>query len=113
MSDFFGYILAKAAQLLVMLFGIILLPWSIILVIHQKRFGEYKYEVARGWDILANKLFEPAFNLKLGKGFGGDETISERMAKNKQDKTNTKTADWWEKRINFFDKNHLEKTLSK
>lgn len=113
MTDFTAYILAKFAKLIVKLFGIVLLPWSIIIAIKQKRLNAYFYEVARGWDILANKLYEPALSKKLGPNFGGDETISQRMAKNKYSGIAYPDAYKWEKRIDFFDKNHLEKTLKK
>lgn len=116
MTDFAAYILSLFSKLIVRLFGIVLFPWSIIIAIKQKRLNSYFYEVARGWDILANKLYEPALNSRLttNNSFGGDETISQAMAKNKFiNNTHTPTADKWEKRINFFDKDHLQKTLKK
>lgn len=113
MTDFTAWILSKAAKVLVKLAGLILLPWSIIVAIKNKRLNYYFYEVARGWDILANKLYAPALNSKLGPDFGRDETISQRMAKNKKSGKHTKTAIWWENVINKFDKDHLEKTHKK
>ena len=117
MTDFVAFIVMIFAALLVRVFGIILLPWSIYLAIKQRRLNSYLYEVGRGLDILANKLYEPALNSKLqndGHKFGQDETISQSMARNKfETKTDTDTARWWEKRINFFDKQHLAKTYSK
>ena len=109
MTDFIAHILAWFAKNLVRFSGIILLPWSIIIAIKQKRFNKYRYEVARGWDILANKLYEPVFNEEMGDNFGKDETISQCMARNKRNATDTKTAKKVEKIINFFDKNHLNK----
>lgn len=117
MTDFQSYLLSKFAKLIVKLFGIVLLPWSIILAIKQRRLNAYYYEVARGWDILANKLYAPALNSRLvkkgGRMFGNDETISQCMAYNKFFGHDTTTAKKWERRINIFDKNHLEKTLNK
>lgn len=109
MTDFFGIVLSFLAWLLFKAFGIILFPWSIFIAIKEKRLGRYFYEIARGWDILANKAYEPALK-KLGPGFGQDETISQRMAFNKRFGLDTDEARKWEKRINYFDKNHLEKT---
>lgn len=117
MTDFQSYILSKFAKILVRVFGLILLPWSIFLAIRHKKLNLYYYEVSRGWDILANKLYAPALNSRLvkkgGKEFGDDETISQCMAYNKFFGFDTHTAKKWEKRINVFDKNHLEKTLNK
>jgi len=113
MTDLVAFILVLFAKLIVRLFGIVLFPWSIIIAIKDKKLNAYFYEVARGWDILANKLYAPAFNKKLGPNFGGDETISQRMAKNKYSGIAYPAAYKWEKRIDYFDKNHLEKTLNK
>ncbi len=109
MTDFVGFILALFASFLVRLFGIVLLPWSIIIAIHDKRLNSYFYEIGRGFDILANKMYEPSLNSKMGYGFGKDETISQAMARNKRKGTDTLTAKWWERLINKFDKNHLDK----
>ena len=109
MTDFTAHILAWISKQLVRISGIILLPWSVIIAIKQKRFNKYRYEVARGWDILANKLYEPVFNEEMGNGFGKDETISQCMARNKRNGTDTKTAKKVEKLINIFDKDHLSK----
>lgn len=109
MTDFQAHILAWISKQLVRLSGVILLPWSIIIAIKQKRLNKYRYEVARAWDILANKLYEPVFNEEMGDNFGKDETISQCMARNKRNGTDTKTAKKVEKLINFFDKNHLSK----
>ena len=116
MTDFAAFIVALFAFVIVRVFGLILLPWSLFLAIKQKRLNSYFYEVGRGFDILANKLYEPALNSKLqrnGRKFGQDETISQCMAFNKKYGFDTSTAKWWEKRINTIDKNHLEKTLNK
>lgn len=113
MTDFQGWLLSKAAKFLVKLSGIALLPWSLYIVIREKRYGRYKYEVARGWDILANKLYEPALSKKLGPNFGKDETISERMAFNKYNNIAYPDAAKWEKHIDVFDKDHLKKTMEK
>lgn len=117
MTDFGAYLLSKAAKFLVRLFGIVLLPWSIVIAIKEKRLNKYYYEVSRGWDILANKMYEPALNSRLvnpgGKRYGGDETISQCMAFNKFFGYSTSDADKWEARINFFDKDHLKKTYEK
>lgn len=109
MTDTQSHILAWISKKLVKVAGIILLPWAVIIAIKQKRFNKYRYEVARGWDILANKLYAPVFNAEMGDNFGGDETISQCMARNKRDGTDTKTAKKVEKLINIFDKNHLSK----
>jgi len=109
MTDFAAHILAWISKQLVRFSGIILLPWSVIIAIKQKRFNKYRYEVARGWDILANKLYEPVFNEEMGDNFGKDETISQCMARNKRNGTDTKTAKKVEKLINIFDKDHLSK----
>lgn len=109
MTDFTAHILAWLSKKLVKMAAIVLLPWSVIIAIKQKRLNKYRYEVARAWDILANKLYEPVFNEELGDGFGGDETISQCMARNKRNGTDTKTAKKVEKIINFFDKDHLSK----
>lgn len=101
--------LSFIAHFLVKLFGVILFPWSLVLVIYNGGWRAYWYEVSRGWDILANKLYAPAFNKKLGPGYGGDETISQRMAFNKRNKLSYPDAAKWETRINYFDKNHLDK----
>lgn len=106
-------ILPLIAIFFIKLFGIFLLPWSLFIAYKEKRFSKYRYEVARGWDILANKMYEPVFNKKLvkknGRKFGGDETISQCMAFNKYYGYDTPTAKKWERRINLFDKNHLDK----
>lgn len=102
--------------------GIILLPYSVIILIKKrdwKKIKKYRYEVARAWDILANKLYAPALDKHLSvkqlSPFGQDETISENMARNKfVVHDNSGTADWWEtKVINKFEKNHLLITLAK
>lgn len=109
MTDFTAHILAWISKQLVRFSGIVLLPCSVIIAIKQKRFNKYRYEVARGWDILANKLYAPVFNEEMGDNFGGDETISQCMAKNKRDGTDTKMAKKVEKLIDIFDKDHLSK----
>ena len=103
------FFLSLIASFLVRLFGIVLLPWSVIIAIRKKGLRKYWYEIARGFDILGNKLYAPVFNSELGKGFGKDETISQCMAKNKKKGTDTKTAKIVEKILNIFDKNHLDK----
>lgn len=103
--------LPNIAVILIKVFGIRLLPESIYLAIKQKRFSSYRYEVARGWDILANKMFEPALSKHLGPGFGADETISERMAYNKHHKLAYPKAAIWEARLNKIDKDHLDKII--
>jgi hypothetical protein len=68
-------------------------------------------------DIFGNKLIAPYANRHFikpgGRRYGQNETISLTMALNKRDGFNTKEADFWERCINIFDKNHLEKTLRK
>lgn len=118
MTDFQAYLISKLAKWSIRLFSIVLLPWSLIIVIKEKRFGKWRYEIGRGWDILANKMFEPVFNKKLvkpgGKQFGGDVTISYDMAVNKVTGYDTETAEWWEENlVNKFEKDHLNKTLIK
>ena len=117
MTDFAAWILNSLARILVAIFGIVLIPWAYILSFKQKRFNFYKYESARGWDILANKKFAPVFNkmlvIKGGRQFGQDETISQCMAWNKVNGFDSKTAKVVEKIINIFDKDHLEKTYKK
>lgn len=97
------------AVILFKLFGLRLFPWSIYLAIKEKRFKKYCYQLSRGVDILANKAYEPVLNKKIGPGFGKDETISQRMAFNKRNGLSYPDAAKWEKRINIFDKNHLDK----
>lgn len=118
MTDLKAYLLSKLAKWVIRLFSIVLLPWSLILVIKNKSFMLWRYEIARGLDILAGKMFAPVFNKMLvkpgGRLFGGDEPISYTMAINKLLHYNTSTADWWEKNvINKFEKDHLNKTLIK
>lgn len=113
MTDTQSIILAWFAKKLVQVFGLVLLPWNWVLSIKNKTINRDKYEVSRGWDILANKLYANVFNATLGVGFGGDETISQCMARNKRNGTNTKTAIVVEKIINIFDKNHLDKIKKK
>lgn len=115
MTDFGSYILNLFARALVGLFGIVLLPWSYILAFKEKKFNFYKYESARGWDILANKKFAPVFNKMLvldgGRKFGKDETISQCMAWNKYNGFETGAAKKVDKILEFFDKGHLAKTF--
>jgi hypothetical protein len=72
MTDFVKFILMLFAGLMVRIAAVILLPWSVIIVIYQKRLGEWCYEIARGWDILGNKLYAPVFNAEMGDDFGKD-----------------------------------------
>lgn len=113
-----NFILIPFAWILIRVFAIFLLPYSIYISIKYGVLSHWFYEIARGLDILANKIYSPAFNVlfvkDLGEPYGGDETISQCMARNKFDKKkDTKLAKDVEKIINLFDKQHLAKTYKK
>lgn len=83
----------------------------------EKNVGDYGYSLGSGIDIFGCKLIAPHANKYWvkpgGRRYGKNEHISLTMAINKRDGFNTPDADKWERRINWFDKNHLEKTLIK
>lgn len=115
-TDTQGFLIWLLAIVAKILAGFVLWPWSLCIVIKEKRVGAYFRNLGIGWDILAGKAFEPVFNKKLkkpncGRDFGGNETISHDMAVNKLSGCDTEEARWVEENlIEFFDKNHLAKT---
>ena len=110
------------AKTVIKLAALVLSPYSYVIIYRKKGWAgvkEHRYEIARGWDILAGKMYAPALNkhltIECKSPFGGDETISENMARNKfLLSDNSTTADWWENKvINKFESEHLLKTLIK
>jgi hypothetical protein len=117
MTDIVGFIIwILSAVLKRLLFGYALCR-GVIYAIKDKRLGDYFYSLGIGNDIFGNKLIAPYANRHFikpgGRRYGQNETISLTMAINKRDGYNTKEADFWERCINIFDDNHLEKTLLK
>lgn len=96
-----------------------------IIKIREKRWGDYTFSLAYGNDLFGAKLIAPHANKYWIKSGGykygepnkftmdGNKTISFFMAINKKEGFNTPEADWWEKKINIVDKDHLKKTLEK
>jgi hypothetical protein len=116
MTDIRGFGLYIGTVFLKILLAPVLFVWSFILVIKQKRLGDWFRQVCIGWDIAANKAFEPVLNDKLRKPgcplkYGNDTTISHDMADIKVIGYQNELGDNIEKIINKIDNNHLEKTL--
>lgn len=115
MSDIKGiaiFLLGKAALILLFIPAL----WQGFVISHRKKnVGDYSYSLGSGIDIFGNKLIAPHANKYWvkpgGRMYGQNEHISLTMAINKRDGFNTPDADKWEKRIDFFDSNHLYKTL--
>lgn len=117
MTDLLGIIIWLGSGLLKRLVLAYAFVRSSMIAIKEKKWGDYTYSLGIGNDIFGNKLIAPYANKYWvksgGRKFGGNETISLCMAFNKRDGYNTPEADWWERRINFFQKNHLQITLDK
>lgn len=79
----------------------------------KKNVGDYFYSLGSGIDLFGAKLIAPHANKywvkEGGRLYGKHEHISTTMAINKRYGYNTKYADRWERFINFFDTNHLDK----
>lgn len=85
--------------------------------VKSKKLGDYFMSLAFGNDTFGNRLIAPHANVYWvkpgGRQYGAAENISVTMAWNKKHGFSTEHADKWERYINKFDKNHLEKTYKK
>lgn len=119
MIDIIGFLIWIGSFIIKRLVFLFALIAGIIYTVKQKKLGDYFYSLGYGNDLFGAKLIAPFANKHFikqgGKKYGTEDnkTISYYMAINKRYGFNTPAADWWERRINFFDKNHLEKTLKK
>lgn len=119
MIDIVGFIIWIGSFIIKRLVFLFALIMGIFYTIKDKKLGDYFYSLGYGNDLFGAKLIAPFANRHFikqgGHNYGSkdNKTISYYMAINKRDGFNTPAVDWWERRINFFDKNHLEKTLQK
>lgn len=117
MNDTKGIVVFLFARLVRWLVFFPALFQGLVISAQEKNIGDYGKSLGIGEDIFGNKLIAPHANKYWikpgGTRFGSNETISETMAKNKRDGFNTKYADRWERLINRFEKNHLQKTLER
>lgn len=117
MTDIVGFLIWVLATLLKVVIFLPALILSIIQAAINKKLGDYFYSLGIGTDIYGNKLIAPFanryFKTKDGHEYGGNETISLCMAKNKKAGTCTKSAEVLGSMIEFFDKDHLNETLNK
>lgn len=115
MQDIIGFLYWLGSILLKILLFIPALCQGIKLSAQSRKLGDYLFSLASGNDTWGNKLIAPHANKYFvkpgGRRYGKNEHISLTMAINKRDGFNTEIADKWERRINFFDKDHLNKTL--
>jgi len=115
MNDTLGAIIWIGSAIIKLLVFLYALIAGIILSIKDKKLGDYFYSLGYGNDLFGAKLIAPYANRRLIKeggikyGTEDNKTISYYMSANKRNGTNTKEADWWEHKINIFDKNHLSK----
>lgn len=119
MKDITGFIIWIGSFIIKRLVFLCGLLTGIYYSTKDKKLGDYFYSLGYGNDLFGAKLIAPFANRYFIKSGGhkygsiDNKSISYYMAINKRDKFNTPTADWWERKINFFDKNHLQKTLIK
>lgn len=78
----------------------------------MKYFREVAYIIDVAFCVLGQFFWNDTMKKKGGYDFGSPhDSISECMGQNKRIANETKWGAWWGRRLNKWDKNHLEKAI--